>query len=461
LNCRSFSPFLSRRHLLIGGGTSLMTTVWTYPGNGFEATQTGSPTQADDTVRVLKACAAGVALRGDGAAPIPLWCYGGSVPGPVLRVKRGEELRLRLANELPRPIDIHWHGVRMPSATNGTTALVLRAVAPGEAFEYRFRAPDAGTFWYHARRDGQVLAQGLYGAFIVEESPPLDTDQDVSLILDEWRFTDNGTLAADRSPSDLAPNPQITANGRPVVDIPVKANERVRLRLISAALNRRFLLRIDRHRAFVMAVDGEPTEPFEAQNGRVMLGPGNRVDLFIDATLGAGDSSSILVEQPTGDVPVARLIYDPMPTARSRRRSEPQPLPANPLPPRMGFEQAVRVEINLADERALPQGSWTVAAPALAPLFSVRQGRTVVLTLVNRGDAPQVLHVHGHHFRLLDSLDDGWKPFWLDTLTVPARQTLRLAFVADNPGPWPIERRSLAPARPTFIAWFEVVAGHQ
>jgi hypothetical protein len=57
-------------------------------------------------------------------------------------------------------------------------------------------------------------------------------------------------------------------------------------------------------------------------------------------------------------------------------------------------------------------------------------------------------------------LDDGWKPFWLDTLTVPARQTLRLAFVADDPGRWPIERRSLIQGRPTFTAWFEVVRGH-
>jgi FtsP/CotA-like multicopper oxidase with cupredoxin domain len=417
--------------------------------------------QADDRVRVLKACVASVALRGEGAAPIPVWCYGGSVPGPVLRVRRGEELRLRLANTLPQPIDIHWHGVRMPGATNGTSALMRQATAPGEAFEYRFRALDAGTFWYHGRRDSEALAQGLYGAFIVEESPPLEIDQDVLLILDEWRFGDDGTLAADLRSSNLRTNLQVTANGRPMVDIPVKANERVRLRLINAAMNRNFLLRIDRHRAIVMAVDGEPTEPFEAQNGRVMLGPGNRVDLFVDTTLGAGDSSSILVAQPTGEVQVGRLVYDPTPAARLLRRSEPQPLPANPLPLRMDFEHAVRLSIDLADERGAPQGPWTGAALAPAPLFSVREGRTVMLTLVNGGDIPEAVHVHGHHFRVLDNLDDGWKPFWLDTLTVPARQTLRLAFVADNPGPWPIERRSLAPARSTLSAWFEVVAGHQ
>ena len=409
---------------------------------------------------MLKACLAGVPLRGDGAKPTPVWCFGGTVPGPMLRVRRGEEVRLRLVNELPQPTGIHWHGIRAPAA-DGTATPTLPAIASGEAFEYRFRVPDAGTFWYHARRDSGVLAQGLYGALIVEESLPVETDRDVLLILDEWRFEDDGIIAVDRPRSDPAPNPQITANGRPTFDVAVKASERVRLRLINAALNRGFLLRIDRHRVVVMAIDGEPTEPFEAQNGRVMLGPGNRLDLFVDTTLAAGDSASILIEQPIGDVRVARLVYDRTPPARVMRRPDPSPLPANPLPLRMGFEQAVRVRIDLADDEAAVQGGpWAVTALASAPLFSVRPGHTAILTLINRGAIPQAVHVHGHHFRLLDNLDDGWKPFWLDTLTVPGGQTLRLAFVADNPGRWPIERRSLAQGRPTFTAWFEVAAGH-
>ena len=452
--------FLSRRHLLIGGGSALMATAWTDQGNGSEGTRTAASTQADDGARVLKAQVARVALRGDVAAPTPVWCYDGCVPGPVLRVKRGEEVRLRLANELPQPVGIHWHGIRAPDATAGTTGLALLATARGEALDYRFKVPDAGTFWYHARRDSTALAQGLYGALIVDESLPVETDRDVLLILDEWRFEADGTIAADPLRSGQTANPQLTANGMPTLDIPVKANERMRLRLISAAMNRRLLLRVDRHRATVMAVDGEPAEPFEARDGRVMLGPGNRLDLFLDTTLEAGDSASILVEQPAGDVPVARLIYDRTPPVRSGRRPEPSPLPANPLPFRMSFEQAVRVDLAVVDNGVAQRGLWTAAALAPTPLFSVRQGRTVILALVNHGETPQVVHVHGHHFRLLDNLDDGWKPFWLDTLTVPAQQTLRVAFVAETLGRWPIERRSLAPWQPAFTAWFEVAPGH-
>jgi len=364
---------------------------------------------------------------------------------------------LRLANALPQPTAINWHGVRTINVMDGMAALI-RPSAPGGTLEYRFRVPDAGTFWYHARDRG-ALAQGLYGALIVEELVPVEADRDVLLMLDEWRLSRDGAIAADQPP-DQSPALQVTANGRPMVDIPVKANERVRLRLINAATDRGFLLRIERHRAIVMAIDGEPTEPFEAQNGRVILGPGNRLDLFIDTTLAAGDSAPIVVEQPTGEAPLARLIYDPGSPARLVRRPEPQPLPPNPLPLRMAFEHALRVDIELEDKPTVARaGPWTVAALAPAPLFSAGLGRTVMLNLINRGDTAHAVHVHGHHFRLLDHLDDGWKPFWLDTVTVPGQQTLRLAFVADNPGAWLIERRLLAPLRPTFAAWFEVTGG--
>lgn len=411
--------------------------------------------QPDTGAPALKACVASVPLRGSGAVPTPVWCYGGSVPGPVLRVRRGEDLRGKLANALPQPTEIIWHGIRAADVSG--TAAMTQPSAPGETLEYGFRAPDAGTFWYHARDRG-ALAQGLYGALIVEELVPVEADREVVLMLDEWRLGHDGAIAADQR-VDLDPSRHVTANGKPMLDLPVKANDRVRLRLINAATDRGFLLRIDRHRAIVMAIDGEPTEPFEARNGEVSLGPGNRLDLFIDMTLAAGDSAPIVLEQPSGEAPLARFIYAPGSPARLVGRPDPQPLPPNPLPLRMAFEHALRVDIELEGEPTAGAGPWTVAALARAPLFSVRRGRTVMLNLVNRGDVAHAVHVHGHHFRLLDNLDDGWKPFWLDTVTVPGQQALKVAFVADNPGAWPIERRLLAPLRPTLMAWFEVTAG--
>ena len=78
-------------------------------------------------------------------------------------------------------------------------------------------------------------------------------------------------------------------------------------------------------------------------------------------------------------------------------------------------------------------------ATSAAPAFRARAGRTVVLALTNRGDIATVFHLHGHHFRLLDRLDDGWKPFWLDTLAIEAGQTQRIAFAAEHAGRWLME----------------------
>jgi FtsP/CotA-like multicopper oxidase with cupredoxin domain len=104
---------------------------------------------------------------------------------------------------------------------------------------------------------------------------------------------------------------------------------------------------------------------------------------------------------------------------------------------------------------------WTMAGRASIghdgpPLFSVRRGRTVMLGFLNRTDFPHAMHLHGHHFRLLDRMDDGWKPFWLDTITVPARETARIAFLADNPGKWMLHCHMLEHQDTGMGAWFQV-----
>jgi FtsP/CotA-like multicopper oxidase with cupredoxin domain len=77
------------------------------------------------------------------------------------------------------------------------------------------------------------------------------------------------------------------------------------------------------------------------------------------------------------------------------------------------------------------------------------------MALDNRDAAARVMYLHGHHFRLLDRLDDGWKPYWLDTIPAIARQTVRIAFVAEGPGRWLIEDHAIGGAA-SPENWFEV-----
>jgi FtsP/CotA-like multicopper oxidase with cupredoxin domain len=411
----------SRRRFLAGAGISL---------TGLGLTARSEAETVLDGFQVLRAGVAAAATR----AQSTTWSYERTVPGPTLRRKRGEELRVRLANELAEPTSIHWHGVRLPSAMDGVPGLTQAPVRAGGSFDYRFRVPDAGTFWYHAHSLGQI-DRGLYGALIVEEAQPVDVDRDILLLF--------GTPAEH---GDSHPAGFVLVNGKVNPDIAVKAGERLRLRLINATGARGLSLRIEGHPLWVMAIDGQPAEPFRPRAGRLALGPGSRADLFLD-TMQQSQTIVPILSGVRDTHPIARLVYDGTGNARAAPRSDPLPLPGNPLPGRIDLKNSLKIALTL--------GAVPPFDPAGPPLFTVRRGRAVTLAIRNPTGEPQVVHLHGHHFRLLDRLDDGWKPFWLDTLVID-EAIERIAFVADNPGKWLIRAQRLEHPDSDTAVWFGV-----
>jgi FtsP/CotA-like multicopper oxidase with cupredoxin domain len=397
---------ISRRRFLAGAGTAAASACLA------RATR-AQP--APDGVRVIRALNAG---------------YDGTIPGPTLRLKQGEELAVRLINELDEHAAIHWHGVRLINAMDGVPMVTQPPVLPGASFDYRFRPPDAGTFWYRGYAAPQI-DRGLYGALIVEEPEPVAVDREILLVLGMRR--DNAS----------AP---LQVNGAVRPDFRVARGERLRLRLINATAARGVALKLDGHAPWVMALDGQPAEPFLARDSRVGLAPGGRTDLFVDMNGDAGAITPILA----GNEPIARLVYEQADANPRPPRAAPAALPPNPLPARIDLKSALRVELSLDTSRLATRPF----DPGGAPLFTVRRGRAVTLALRNPLPQPQVLHLHGHSFRLLDRLDDGWKPYWLDTLVVGA-ETERIAFVADNPGKWRIDFRALEQPRGAAL-WFAV-----
>src|SRR5262249_8382436 len=160
--------------------------------------------------------------------------------------------------------------------------------------------------------------------------------------------------------------------GQALLDIAVRANEHVRLRLINASY-RRMALRLDPHRATVMAIDGQPAEPFTARDGRGGLGPGNRIDLVVDMTLGPGREAPLRLVTDKDEVTIARFRYGAGAPVRETPRPDPKPLPANALPQRIPLQNALRLEVLIERGGA----RWTDAKAAFGPpLLSVKRGRT-------------------------------------------------------------------------------------
>jgi FtsP/CotA-like multicopper oxidase with cupredoxin domain len=320
--------------------------------------------------------------------------------------------------------------VRLSNIMDGVAGLTQPPVQPGASFDYRFQPPDAGTFYYRANSADQADG-GLYGALIVEEREPVDADRDVVLML--------GTADAAQLRAPLL------VNGAVQPDIPIGVGERLRIRVINATGVRGLSFKVQGHTPWVMAIDAQPVEPFLPKDGRAGLAPGNRVDLFFDAVGAAGAVAPVLAGI-RDEAPIARLVYQAGSRPPRRVGLQPRPLPSNPLPARIDLGNALRVAMTIGAS----------GEKAAASIFSVSRGRSVNLALQNPGGHPHVVHVHGHHFRLLDRLDDGWKPYWLDTLVV-GELGERIAFVADNPGKWLIESRMLDRSNAgTAAVWFAV-----
>lgn len=110
-----------------------------------------------------------------------------TIPGPLIRLKEGQEVTLNVTNHLKEVSSIHWHGILLPSHMDGVPGVSFSGIEPGTTFTYRFPVKQSGTYWYHSHSGGQEL-QGMYGAMILDpiEPEPFQYDRDYVVMLSEW-----------------------------------------------------------------------------------------------------------------------------------------------------------------------------------------------------------------------------------------------------------------------------------
>src|SRR5687767_8735982 len=211
------------------------------------------------------------------------FAYNGQVPGPTIELKRGVPVEIEFTNRLSEPTLIHWHGLRIPAAMDGTQS-TQRPVEPGQTFTYRFTPPDAGTFWYHPHaNETEQLEKGLYGAFIVrgDDEPVVDREQ--VLVLDDVNADKQGRLAkfgGFRERHDGREGDIRLINGKAEPQLTIAAGQVERWRIINASSARYVRLSLGGMRFRIIGTDGGLIEtPVEATE--ILLPPADRVELLV------------------------------------------------------------------------------------------------------------------------------------------------------------------------------------
>jgi FtsP/CotA-like multicopper oxidase with cupredoxin domain len=450
------APAVGRRHFLQAGGACALAAL-SRPALGV-----GRPAGSDGLTILLRPGPARVRMVGDEIPETEVWTYNDVEPGPVLRLRQGTSFRARIENRLAENTTVHWHGIRLPNAMDGVPGITQQSIAPGGRFDYAFAPPDAGTFWYHSHDDSLVqMGRGLAGALIVEERDPPAVDRDLLWTIQDWRLEPDAQIAPGfNNRMEIAMDGRVgntvTINGRVPDTLPVRAGERIRLRLLNAAIARIMALRFEGHRPVIVALDGQPCDPHEPADGRILLGPAMRADVMLDMQGEPGRSYRVVDDfYDRLSYTLVRLFYGTAPPLRRHPSDASLRLPPNPVP-RPDLATAVVHEIRMQGGMMGGMGAggmmgmggqaaWAINGQSMTgdgsadmpPLFLIARGRSCVLDFKNETAWWHPMHLHGHSFQML-SRDGAPVPHeeWGDTVLVRPREQVRVAFVADNPGDW-------------------------
>ena len=396
-----------------------------------------------------------------------------SLSEPVLRGRKQAEVIRRLENRLPEAAELLGLGMRV-DGRGGPRGFSTGPLLPQATPEIAISPRDPGTFLLrpaHSPEGQRQLAAGLAGLMVVEEPTPLLVDRDVPLLLQDWT-QHLATLPPAPKPeeqkeeqkkdeekkgdtSDKSPPLPVTANGEHGHEIKVRMGERLRLRIANASPCSILEVTITDHDAYLIAFDGFPSDLFRLERSSMVLAPGQRADVLVDCMKGQGTAAAIVVANGHGQTEVAKIIYDRNEVWRRTAVPLPPPLPLSDLPYEMNFDRAWRAHITCM-KTANGYALDIKGKPPVSPFLKLKKLHIAMLAFENRTDTYQSVSVQGHPFRLLDGRDDGWKPYWLNSVLVAPQSITRVAFRADVAGRWPINWTVIGDVAAGPTAYYEV-----
>ena len=395
-----------------------------------------------------------------------------------ISTRAGTRFRVRLENQAGEPTLIHWHGLLPPHGQDGAPDLPQPLLPSGQAYDYDFPLDTPGTHWMHAHT---LQEQQLLAAPLIVADPADDTrdEQQVVLLFHDFSFRSPEELLAGLRPGaqgmaghvgtaghDMAAAMAMPGHGvgdmaMDINDIEYDAylaNERTlddpevfrvvrggvaRLRLINGATATAFWIDLGALEGEAIAVDGNPIAPVRGR--RFPLGMGQRIDIRI--SLPAQEGAWPILALREGAVERTGFVLATKGGAVTRIGATGEATP----PLDLTLETGLRAARSLAAAPVVRRETVVLGGDMAAYVWTLdgrtwgdhrplpaRRGERVELTLDNQSMMAHPMHLHGHHFQVV-AIDGQRLPGAVrDTVWVPPRRQVTIAFDADNPGAWAI-----------------------
>jgi FtsP/CotA-like multicopper oxidase with cupredoxin domain len=404
-----------------------------------------------------------------------------------LYAEAGRHFRVRLENRAGEPTLIHWHGLTPPWQQDGVPDLSQPALPPRGSYDYDFPLARPGTHWMHSHlglQEQRLMAAPL----IVREAADKKADvQEIVVMLHDFTFRDPAEILAGLRGGGMAGGGHGVGHGQPaghgVAPLPsaghgghgghaapvstavhlhdveyeaflanqrtlddpevnrVEKGGRVRLRLINAAAATHFWIDLDRLHGRLVAVDGIPVVPTDGR--RFEFAIAQRLDILLQLPAEEGAWPVFAVRE--GDVKRTGFVLATK-NARIARQSGEAHDKAEPVG--LALERRLQAAAPLTARAADRRHTLTFTeAPGYVWMFNgrvhgehvplaVRRGERVEITLADQTTMAHPIHLHGHPFQVVAIDGHRISGAVRDTVLVPARGRVTIAFDAVNPGKW-------------------------
>lgn len=375
--------------------------------------------------------------------------YNKSLPGPILRGKVGEKIRVIFRNDLDIETTIHWHGMEVPNEMDGVPDVTQNTIKPNDIFTYEFELKNSGVYWYHPHYDTpEQIERGLYGIIIVDDKEEIKTDKDYVYVLDDIRLDQNYEIAQFGGGHMDAMHGRfgnfLLINGQENYNISGKKGDLIRLRLVNTANARFFNFKIEDHKLLVIGEDiGKVEKPYEVDS--VVLAPGQRYDVIVHLDNNI-DSYDIVESSRGGVIKLGTLNYENGENEKAAENLEViEKLKKlvlndelNDFSEHKYSEPDMTLELRgIAGENGL---EWTInnlTYPNGQHNLDLEEGKFYKLRFVNTQGQVHPMHIHGQKFQILsrDRAPINSKA-WKDTVIVYGGETVDIGFIASGQGTW-------------------------